>query len=125
MKPEERLEKLEKLLTRLRGAWIFVEGVRDRRALEQLGLENILTISGNLRISCAQLAGRAEKVYVLTDLDRRGTQLALMARNELEAGSIKADLDMRKRLAHMLRIRFFEDAARAYERIKEEIEKER
>ncbi|MEW6036130.1 MAG: toprim domain-containing protein [Candidatus Micrarchaeota archaeon] len=123
MEIKERLKKLGKMLDTLKGNWIFVEGKRDRVALEGLGLSNILTISGNLRQSCAIIADRKpEKVYVLTDLDRRGDELALRARDELESCSIRADLEMRRELAHMLRIRYFEDAKTAYEKILKESE---
>jgi 5S rRNA maturation endonuclease (ribonuclease M5) len=113
------MKKLEIILEKLKGEWIFVEGLKDKEALKKLGFQNILTISGNLRQSCRRV--EAEKVYVLTDLDRRGDQLAKMAVDELESNSIRADLEVRKKLAFLLRIRFFEDACRAYEELKGEI----
>lgn len=112
----ERMKKLEIILEKLKGKWIFVEGLKDKVALKKLGLTNILTISGNLRQSCRKV--EAEKVFVLTDLDRRGDQLAKMAVDELESNSIRADLEARKKLAFLLRIKFFEDAYRAYEELK-------
>lgn len=115
----ERMEKLEKLLDKLKGEWVFVEGLKDKEALSNLGFRNIMTISGNLRQSCRKVD--ADKVFVLTDLDRRGDQLAGMAKDELESNSIRADLEARKKLAFLLRIRFFEDAYRAYEELKGEI----
>jgi len=123
VKAEERLEKIGKLLEKLKDGWIFVEGKRDKEALTAFGFDKILTISGNLRLSCDKLSvGPVEKVYVLTDLDRRGDELAKMARDELESRSIRADIELRTILAHMLRIRCFEDARRAYDKIKEEYE---
>jgi len=122
---EDRLRLLEKLLERLKAGWIFVEGQKDRRALQGLGLRNVLTISGNLRQSCQRLAegDKPGKVYVLTDLDRRGDELAVRARDELEACSMRADLEVRKGLARMLNIRNFENAKRAYDKLKEESER--
>jgi 5S rRNA maturation endonuclease (ribonuclease M5) len=119
MENEERLNKIDKLLEKLRGEWIFVEGIRDRKALKELGFQNVLTISGNLRLSIRKV--RANRVYVLTDLDRRGDQLAKKAKEELESLSISADLEARKHLAFLLNIRYFEDAHRAYEELKGEI----
>lgn len=120
-----RLKMLRKMLGELGGGWIFVEGKKDREALSKLGISRVLTISGNLVLSCGRLkAEGAETVYVLTDLDRRGDELALRAKGELESCSIRADLEMRKRLGHMLRIRCFEDAFRAFEKIEEEAQKE-
>jgi 5S rRNA maturation endonuclease (ribonuclease M5) len=117
----ERLKKLKHLLEQLQDSWVLTEGLRDKEALRRLGITKVLTISGNLRQSCERLSARdVDKAYVLSDLDRRGDELAKSARDELEARSIKADLEMRRKLAHLLRIRNFEDAARAYEKLKEE-----
>lgn len=124
MEDDERLKLARKGIAALEGGWILVEGQRDRKALEGLGLANILTVSGNLVRSCDFLAeAKAGKAFVMTDLDRRGQQLALKARDELEARSIKADLEVRSALARALRIKNFEDALRAYERLKEANEK--
>ena len=122
MKDEERLKAAGKALALLEDEWVIVEGQRDRKALHGLGLKKILTSSGNLGKSCDFLSlQKAEKAFVLTDLDRRGHQLALRAREELEARSIKADLEQRAVLARALRIKYFEDALRAYEKLKEEV----
>lgn len=121
---KKRLKKLTKLLKKLESGWIFVEGKRDKEALERLGLRRILTISGNLNMNVRRLSDeKADVVFVLTDLDRRGEKLAFKAKDELEACSIRADLEMRRDLAHMLKIRNFEDAKRAYDKLKEEGEK--
>lgn len=123
MKAIERFALFEKAIAKLRGQWILVEGQRDRKALVELGMKNILTISGNLGKSCDFLErSGVQKAYVLSDLDRRGSELARRAREELEARSIGADLEVRALLARSLRIKNMEDAARAYERLKNEIE---
>jgi 5S rRNA maturation endonuclease (ribonuclease M5) len=119
----ERLKKLERLLEEARKNWVFVEGRRDKEALRALGADQVLTISGNLRQSCSKLPADVNRVYVLSDLDRRGDEMALRAREELESRSIRADVETRRKLAHLLRIRFFEDAKRAYDKLREEAEK--
>ena len=122
MKIRERLKKLEKILDKLRDSWVLAEGQRDRRALGELGIRNVLTISGNLRASCGILGGKnVDKAYVLSDLDRRGDELAKRARDELGSLSIRADTETRLELAHMLRIRYFEDAKKAYDKLKDEM----
>ena len=115
---KEKIKKIERIFEELRGEWVFVEGKRDKEALEQLGFEKVLTISGNLRQSCKKAKDR---VFVLTDLDRRGDELARMAKNELESLSIRADLERRKHIAYLLNIRFFEDSKKAYEKLKGEL----
>ena len=123
MEIKDRLKRLEKILSQLRNGWVFVEGKRDKQALKELGIVNVLTISGNLHLSCRKIEKHVQKVYVLTDLDRRGDELAKAARDELEGMSIRADLEIRKKLAHTMRIRYFEDAKRAYDELIEEGEK--
>ena len=120
MEANVKLERLGRLMADLEGRWIFVEGLRDKSALKGLGFEKILTISGNLTQSCDRLQGKADEVVVLTDLDRRGDELAKRAKDELEARSIKADIGTRIRFARLLGIRYFEDAERGYERLKQE-----
>lgn len=123
METEETLNKLAKLMAQLQDQWIFVEGKKDKAAFEELGFTKILTISGNLRLSCAKLAREhptVKKVFVLTDLDRRGHQLAKTAKDELEGLSIGADLEMRGDLGYLLGIRNFENAKKAYEKLKDE-----
>ena len=115
----EKWKKLGRLLETLRNGCVFVEGIRDKQALMKLGFINVLTISGNMDQSIKKVD--STQVFVLTDLDRRGDQLAQIAKNKLESSSIKADLESRKRLAHLLNIRFFEDAYRAYEKLKGDI----
>jgi 5S rRNA maturation endonuclease (ribonuclease M5) len=121
---KQKIKLLDKILKQLREGWVFVEGKRDREALTLLGIRNVLTISGNLRISCDRVAEKGvETVFVLTDLDRRGEQLAALARDELESHSIRAELDTRKTLGHILNVRCFEDAKRGYDDLIEEGEK--
>lgn len=120
------LKRLGRLMQRIRDGWVFVEGRRDKEALEKLGCTKVLTISGTLRSACAKLEGKADSVVVLTDLDRRGDELARLAAQELEGCSIAADLETRKKLAGILRLRYFEDAKRKHDKLMEDIgEKQR
>lgn len=117
---KQKIKLLEKTLRKLREGWIFVEGKRDREAMGLLGCRNVLTISGNLRLSCERVAEKGVgMVFVLTDLDRRGDQLAVLARGELEAHSVRAELAARKALGRILNIRCFEDAKRGYDELME------
>lgn len=128
METMEKLDKLTKIMEKLKDQWIFVEGQKDKKALQDLGFDKILTISGNLKLSCEQLVKKepmVRKVFVLTDLDRRGHQLAKKAKEELERFSIKADLQLRGDFGYALGIRTFENASKAYEKLKEENENKR
>ncbi len=113
---EYRRKTLERLLSDIRDKVIFVEGLRDKLALGLLGCKKVMTISGNLRKRCEELnlSGNVSRIVILTDMDRRGEQLAKAAKEELESHSMTADLDTRKRFASLLGLRFFEDAHRKY-----------
>ena len=115
MEIEEKIDKTKKIIAELKNCWVFVEGQKDKKALYELGITKVLTISGNLRLSCNRVDGM--KVFVLTDLDRRGDELTLKARDELEGHSIRAELEMRKKLAYLLGIRNFENAKSAYDKL--------
>lgn len=120
-KAREQRAGLERCLAQLRTNVLFVEGQRDRHALQRLGCASAYTISGNLVISCAQAAERGvQKAVILTDLDRRGNELARRAVEELERYGIQADTDCRKRLGRLLRLKYFEDIDRLYRAFIEE-----
>jgi len=118
---QKTLKKLRQLLGHVKNSWVFVEGKRDKEALGKLGAANVLTISGNLRLSCKEVQGKTEEVVVLTDLDRRGDELAKKAKEELESLSIRADLETRKKLAGILKLKYFEEAARKYDELMEKM----
>jgi 5S rRNA maturation endonuclease (ribonuclease M5) len=120
---ERNAKKLANLLCLIRENIVFVEGQKDRSALGQLGCTRVMTISGNLRNTCKKIEGKADKVIVLTDIDRRGNELAGNAASELERYSISADIESRKEIAGILKLRFFEDAYRKYNEFMEENER--
>ncbi len=116
---------MKQILEQIREHYVFVEGLRDKRAMQALGCLEVLTIAGNLTISCdkVQMLSEAnETIFVLTDLDRSGNELAILARDELESRSIKADISTRRTLGRILNIRNFEDAKRGYDELIKEYE---
>ncbi len=120
----EASEKIAELLDRIRKSIVFVEGKRDKEALVALrcNAENVYTISGNLIQSCEHVVERNVKiVIILTDLDRRGNELAKRAGDELERYSITVDGTTRTEIAKILNLRFFEDIDKKYLKFLEEI----
>ncbi len=116
-----RIERrIHRLLRKIRSSVIFVEGRKDRDSMRKLGCERILTISGNLRKSCEAIGEDVDEVVVLTDLDRRGNELARLAKDELERYSIRAEVEIRKEIAGILDLRYFENTSRRYEKFMEE-----
>jgi 5S rRNA maturation endonuclease (ribonuclease M5) len=85
---------------------IVVEGERDRASLAKLGIEGrilILHRGQPLGAVAHALAQDARRVVVLTDWDSKGGRLAQRLREFLEATPAELDLDLRRRLARVLR----------------------
>ena len=120
---KEKYKKLRRLLRKMEKSVILVEGKRDRNALERLGCDRVITISGRIRNVCESLEGEDGRIIVFTDLDRRGNEMARKAREELEGCSLEVDCETRVLLARILKIRYFEDAKRGFDDFMEEIEK--
>ena len=80
------------------GWCLLVEGPRDERAVRRLMYRGpVLTVSKLGRAGSAALAG-AEKVVVLTDLDREGAVLAARFVKSLRHEGIRTSLGERRRL---------------------------
>ena len=69
---------------------ILVEGQKDKAALEELGITNIMMIS---RTSTHKIieAIREKEVIILTDLDKEGKKLYSVLRHHLQKHGIKVD----------------------------------
>jgi 5S rRNA maturation endonuclease (ribonuclease M5) len=85
---------------------ILVEGSRDRRSLEGLGIHapiRIVHAGTSLADVAASLSQRAQRVVVLTDWDRAGGQLAHRLEQLAKDGRRRVDLETRRELARALR----------------------
>ncbi len=111
-KNKKDVKKLELLIRKMQESCVLVEGKRDKIALEKLGCEDVIAVSGRTR----QLRNlvKAKKIIVATDLDRKGNELARMIREEME-GMVKVDSETRVQLARLLEMKYFEDAKRRYD----------
>jgi len=118
---EEKRRRALDILAHIRGQLVLVEGLRDKEALERLGFTHVIALSGRTRRIREIFSGFGtdRPVYVLTDLDRRGEQLARIAKEELEGISIRADIDTRRELGLALNVKCFEDSERAYKELME------
>jgi len=62
----------EKLLELIRDFTIIVEGKKDKKALNALGIENVLEISGASVTTFVRKLDKNEKYIILTDYDSEG-----------------------------------------------------
>ena len=106
MNDDERFEALEgilELLQDMSGTHIaLVEGNKDRRALDNLGLCDLQTIEvqregGPLR-AAERLSEMRRPAVILTDWDDRGNRIEQELRGQLDALCVDYDREIRLRL---------------------------
>lgn len=123
----ERVELLMEALNELfrewrEGAYIVVEGRRDKEALKDLGLNtNVIafkTLNCNMSDAIGKLC-REGRVVILTDFDREGEELAYRMSEILSKRGVKVNLEVRRKLLHILRgeIKGFQDLSPLLDRL--------
>lgn len=75
---------------------VLVEGIKDKRALEELGIKNVLTLKKALYAMVEQIAEQANEVVLLTDLDEEGKKLYHRLSNDLQKHGVKINNDLRE-----------------------------
>ena len=107
MEYEETLENIMVLIEELAShpdVPIIVEGRKDMRALEKLGITgNIIVLNDGHSIidTCTRLSEKYDKAIILMDWDRKGGQLARLVMEALEANDMKYDTDIRARISRL------------------------
>jgi len=104
----ERLEKIEELLEELaersQSEPIIVEGLRDVRALRNLGVDGLVQIvntGSSIMNLCESLSSEHDRFIILTDWDRKGGQIAHQLDRGLEACDAKRDMETRANIARL------------------------
>lgn len=106
MNDSERFEALEGILDELQEMAdthiALIEGNKDRRALDNLGLQDLRTIEvqregGPLR-AAEMVSEMKMKAIILTDWDDRGNRLEQDLRKQLDALCVGYDTEIRIRL---------------------------
>lgn len=105
MRPEERMDAFEDILRELEELsgdhTIVVEGPKDRRALNSLGIDRdtvmVQSEGGPLKVS-EDLCARGRRAVILTDWDGKGEEIAQELRRLLCSMSVPFDLSLRERL---------------------------
>ncbi|MDF1557087.1 MAG: hypothetical protein P1P80_02730 [ANME-2 cluster archaeon] len=108
----ERLEKLEELIQDLRqwsdeGAAIIVEGMRDIRALRELGITGPIMLGTQKALLelCEEVAREYSNVIVLTDWDNKGEKLARLMEGFLNNAGAVVNTDIRERIKALVKKR--------------------
>src|SRR4030042_3636318 len=92
---EELLEEIEKL--KKEKILCIVEGPKDRRALNELGIEKVETLSKAPLYKIVEET-TAEEVAVLTDLDQKGKELYHILSRDLQKKGVRINNRLRQKL---------------------------
>ena len=77
---------------------VIVEGQKDIRALQSLGIINILSLKKPLYAVVEEIAAKSKEVVLLTDLDDEGKKLYHELSRGLQKHGVKIDNRLRKLL---------------------------
>lgn len=80
------------------GKLIIVEGKNDKKALNELGLKNIITLSKEPLFSIVEQIDDKE-VIILTDFDKEGKKLYQSLKHDLQEKGVKIDDKLRRILS--------------------------
>ena len=108
---KEHLAQIEKILEELREknkeAPIIVEGIKDKIALQSLGITGeIITINAGKSLTDFgdSISARYREIIILTDWDERGRKICAILIKNL-SGRVKCDTETRKLLAKYVHVR--------------------
>ncbi|MDI9618171.1 toprim domain-containing protein [Methanothermobacter sp.] len=88
------------------GVPILIEGRKDEEALRELGVQGpFIKVSGSMMglSEIALQAANASRVIILTDFDRKGSELAKRLYADIQSLGANPDLRIRRRLMGMTR----------------------
>ena len=100
---------LEKLLESLREFSIIVEGKKDKKALNALGIYDVIEISGKSFLDFVKFLKRNKKYLILTDFDEEGEKKNKILLRLLSKEGFSFDSNLRKRIKKIFKIRKIEE----------------
>ncbi len=105
---EDTAERINEVLDELReigdDETILVEGDKDRDALRSLGVTGSITVlnDGHSMVETSEMLSRSfEKVYIMTDWDRKGGQLGRALSEQLTALGVAFSTEERRKMAYL------------------------
>ncbi|MBW2980003.1 toprim domain-containing protein [Candidatus Woesearchaeota archaeon] len=104
-------EEIKKEIEKLKNSdnIIMVEGIKDKRALNHLGLKNIVTLSRKPIFSIIEeLSKKNKKITILTDFDKKGKELYGKLNSGLQKLGVKVDNHFREFLQKNTRVSHIE-----------------
>ncbi|MBW2970201.1 toprim domain-containing protein [Candidatus Woesearchaeota archaeon] len=95
---DEESEQIRLLLDDIkkRDLLVIVEGIKDVRALNALGITNVMSLKKPLFAVVEEVASKAKEVVILTDLDEEGKKLYHELFVHLQKHGVKVDNRLRE-----------------------------
>lgn len=93
-------------------AAVIVEGKKDKIALEEMGVKNIVTLKKPIYQVIEEVAEKHEEAVILTDLDSEGKRLYGKISSGLQKHGIKIDDKIRNYIRKNTKIRQIEGLKR-------------
>lgn len=90
------MENLDEWIDKLKDKIVIVEGIKDERALNNLGVKNVIILNKPLYQIVDDISKKHKKVVILTDLDKKGRELYSKLRFGLERNHVKIDDSFRR-----------------------------
>ena len=84
-------EFLDKLRQSSEGKMVLVEGMKDKKALESLGVKNIMTLKKPLYAVIEDIVSSGKECIILTDLDKQGKKIYAQISSKLKQFGVKID----------------------------------
>lgn len=86
---QELEEQIIELKKDSKTSLVIVEGIKDKSALNNLGIDNIVTLKGPLYEEIEKISKKTKQVILLVDLDKEGKKLYHTLKIGLESKGIK------------------------------------
>ena len=102
------LEAFQTELSRLEDEVIIVEGPKDKRALEHLGLKHIVVLKKPLFEIVEEVSDKTTHCAVLTDLDKEGKKIYGILKKGLQRHRVKVNDRFRNFLMRKTKLRQIE-----------------
>jgi len=114
---EELISFIEKL--KESNKLIIVEGEKDKKALETLGIKKIITLNKEPLFKIAENISKEHKdVIILTDIDKKGKQLYGKLNSNMQRLGLRVDNRFRNFLLKKTKLRQIEGIINYLEKIK-------
>jgi len=125
MKHKDEFKLFKALINKLKNNIVLVEGKKDKDALCELGCNDVYVVQSRGQENIEKLLKRikAENVIILTDIDNEGDRLCKNVEKVCRCLSINTDTIVRKKLAGLIHLRYWENIGNKVNKFIKEMEK--